>query len=65
MADVAKPGPGPLVVVRSLVYFIVFYVVTALYLVLGSWLLFGPRSWAMKGLELHGRTCVWLLGPIC
>ena len=37
------PGPGALVVVRSLVYFVVFYVVTALYLVFGSWLLFGPR----------------------
>lgn len=65
MADIAKPGPSPLVVVRSLIYFAVFYIVTALYLVLGSWLLLGPRRWAMKGLELHGRTCVWLLGLIC
>lgn len=54
-----------MVVVRSLIYFVVFYVVTALYLVLGSWLLIGPRSWAMKGLEVHGRTCVWLLRLIC
>lgn len=65
MADLAKPGPSPLVVIRSLIYFAVFYIVTALYLVLGSWLLLGPRRWAMKGLELHGRTCVWLLGLIC
>jgi len=65
MAETAKSGPGPLVIVRSLIYFVAFYVVTALYLVLGSWLLFGPRSWAMKGLELHGRTCVWLLRVIC
>lgn len=54
-----------MIVARSLVYFVVFYVVTALYLVLGSWLLVGPRSWAMKGLEVHGRTCVWLLRLIC
>jgi 1-acyl-sn-glycerol-3-phosphate acyltransferase len=54
-----------LVIVRSLVYFATFYIVTALYLVLGSWLLFGPRRWAMKGLELHGRTCVALLRIIC
>lgn len=65
MAEVAKSRPGALVVVRSLIYFVTFYVVTALYLVLGSWLLFGPRTWAMKGLELHGRTCVWLLRLIC
>jgi ABC-type ATPase involved in cell division len=60
MADPSKPGPGAMVIVRSLIYFATFYIVTALYLVLGSWLLFGPRPWAMKGLELHGRTCVAL-----
>jgi 1-acyl-sn-glycerol-3-phosphate acyltransferase len=65
MADPSKPGPGALVVIRSLIYAGVFYVVTALYLVLGSWLLIGPRRWAMKGLEVHGRTCVLLLGLIC
>jgi 1-acyl-sn-glycerol-3-phosphate acyltransferase len=58
-------GFRALVAVRSIIYTIVFYIVTALYVVLGSWLLFGPRSWAMKGLELHGRTCVWLLRVIC
>jgi len=63
--DQTLPRPGALVIARSLIYFVVFYVVTALYLVLGSWLLIGPRPWAMKGLEVHGRTCVWLLGLIC
>ncbi len=65
MAEPSKPGPGALVIVRSLIYAGVFYVVTALYLVLGSWLLIGPRRWAMKGLEVHGRTCVLLLRLIC
>jgi 1-acyl-sn-glycerol-3-phosphate acyltransferase len=65
MADLSKPGPGFLVIARSLTYSVVFYTVTALYLLLGSWLLFGPRPWAMKGLELHGRTCVVLLRLIC
>lgn len=65
MAEQLVPGPSTLVIVRSLIYFAAFYVVTALYLVLGSWLLLGPRPWAMKGLELHGRTCVWLLRLIC
>jgi len=50
---------------RSLVYAAAFYVTTALFLLLGSWLLLAPRSWAMAGLALHGRTCVWLLRVIC
>ncbi|MBA2125741.1 1-acyl-sn-glycerol-3-phosphate acyltransferase [Hyphomicrobium methylovorum] len=65
MADQTSQGPGAAVIIRSLVYGGVFYIVTALYLVLGSWLLLGPRAWAMKGLELHGRTAVWLLRLIC
>lgn len=51
--------------IRSALYTAVFYIITALYLVLGSWLLLGPRSWAMAGLAAHGRTAVWLLRIIC
>lgn len=51
-------------IVRSLAYAVVFYVTTALFLVLGSPLLLAPRSWAMAGLKLHGLTCVWLLRVI-
>ncbi len=50
--------------VRALVYVVVFYIVSVLFLVLGSWLLLCPRSWAMAGLAAHGRTCVWLLDRI-
>ena len=50
--------------VRALVYVVVFYIVSVLFLVLGSWLLLCPRSWAMAGLAAHGRTCVWLLDKI-
>lgn len=50
-----------LIVVRSVLFAVVFYLVTALFLLLGSWLLFAPRSWAMAGLRAHGVTCVWLL----
>ena len=49
---------------RSLLFAAAFYIVTALYLLLGSWLLLAPRSWAMQGLKLHGLTCVWLLKVI-
>ncbi|HZN30405.1 MAG TPA: lysophospholipid acyltransferase family protein, partial [Xanthobacteraceae bacterium] len=50
---------------RSLVYLVVFYVNTAVFLVLGSWLLLAPRRWAMEGLRLHGLASLWWLKVIC
>lgn len=49
---------------RSILFAVAFYLTTALFLLLGSWLLFAPRSWAMAGLRAHGLTCVWLLKSI-
>lgn len=49
---------------RSLAFAISFYAVTALFLILGSWLLLAPRAWAMAGLRAHARTCCWLLRVI-
>ncbi|MEM7775296.1 MAG: lysophospholipid acyltransferase family protein [Pseudomonadota bacterium] len=49
---------------RSLLFTIVFYVVTALFLILGSPLLAAPRAWAMVGLRAHARTVTWLLRVI-
>ena len=46
--------------IRSLVFNVVFYLATAVILLLGSPLLFGPRSWAMTGLRFHARVCLWL-----
>jgi 1-acyl-sn-glycerol-3-phosphate acyltransferase len=46
---------------RSLLFAAAFYVVTALFLLGGSWLLFAPRAWAMAGLRAHARACCWLL----
>lgn len=65
MADATVKKPGIAVAIRSLLYTAAFYVTTALFLFFGSWLLLAPRSWAMKGLEIHGRTCVALLRLIC
>ncbi len=65
MADPQPAKTGPLIVVRSLAYGLAFYVTTAVFLLLGSWLLLAPRRWAMAGLALHGRTCVALLKLIC
>lgn len=53
-----------MLLVRSYLFAIAFYVTTALFLVLGSWLLFGPRRWAMEGLRIHGIVSVWLLRVI-
>jgi 1-acyl-sn-glycerol-3-phosphate acyltransferase len=50
-----------MVLFRSIAFALAFYMVTALFLLLGSPLLLGPRRWAMAGLRLHGQTCVWLL----
>ncbi len=65
MAETSTQSPSLPVVVRSLTYALVFYVTTALFLLLGIWLLLAPRSWAMAGLAMHGRTCVALLRLIC
>ena len=46
---------------RSLLFAAAFYLVTALFLIGGSWLLLTPRAWAMVGLRAHARACCWLL----
>ncbi len=54
-----------MLLVRSLAFLVVFYVNTALFLALGSWLLLGPRRWAMEGLRLHGLASLWWMRVIC
>jgi 1-acyl-sn-glycerol-3-phosphate acyltransferase len=49
---------------RSLLFNLLFYVTTALFVVLGSPLLFGPRKWAMAALAVHSRFELWLLKAI-
>ncbi|MBI4723566.1 MAG: 1-acyl-sn-glycerol-3-phosphate acyltransferase [Rhodomicrobium sp.] len=51
--------------VRSALFYPILYINWALFLILGSWLLLGPRRWAMAGLAAHGRATVWLLRAIC
>jgi 1-acyl-sn-glycerol-3-phosphate acyltransferase len=46
---------------RSLLFNALFYVTTALFVVLGSPLLFGPRRWAMAAFAVHARTELYLL----
>lgn len=54
-----------MLVIRSLAFLLVFYVNTAVFLLLGSWLLLAPRRWAMEGLRLHGLASLWWLKVIC
>jgi 1-acyl-sn-glycerol-3-phosphate acyltransferase len=50
---------------RSLLFNILFYVTTTLFVVLGSPLFFAPRRWAMAALAVHGRFELWLLKIVC
>ncbi|WP_244500255.1 lysophospholipid acyltransferase family protein [Methyloceanibacter superfactus] len=54
-------SPAPVIMLRSILFALLFYVTTALFVVLGSPLLFAPRSWAMAALKVHARTELWLL----
>jgi 1-acyl-sn-glycerol-3-phosphate acyltransferase len=49
---------------RSLLFNVMFYVTTTLFVVIGSPLLFAPRSWAMAALAVHARFELWLLKVI-
>jgi 1-acyl-sn-glycerol-3-phosphate acyltransferase len=51
--------------VRSALFYPVLYINWAVFLIVGSWLLFAPRKWAMTGLAIHGRVTVWLMRVIC
>ncbi len=51
--------------IRSFLFNVAFYVATAVILIGGSPLLFGPRRWAMAGLRFHARVSLWLLRVIC
>jgi 1-acyl-sn-glycerol-3-phosphate acyltransferase len=50
---------------RSLIFNIIFYVNLALFLVIGSPLLFTPRKWAIRALQTWARSSIWLLRVIC
>ena len=49
---------------RSLLFNVLFYVTTTLFVVIGSPLLFAPRRWAMAAFAVHGRFELWLLKTI-
>ncbi|CAN1723117.1 1-acyl-sn-glycerol-3-phosphate acyltransferase [Hyphomicrobium sp. 1Nfss2.1] len=50
-----------MLLLRSLLFALLFYLSTAIFVVGGSFLLFGPRRWAMAGLKAHAIVSLWLL----
>ena len=54
-----------MIVLRSIIFNIVFYLNLALFLILGSWLFLCPRMWAIRGLQAWARSALWLLEFIC
>lgn len=51
--------------VRSVFFTLVLYFNWALFLIIGSPFLLGPRRWAMAGLRLHAVVSLWILKVIC
>lgn len=49
---------------RSILFGVLFYVTTALFIILGSPFLLTPRKWSMAALKVHARTELWLLKHI-
>lgn len=49
---------------RSILFNLLFYVTTTLFVVIGSPLLFAPRHWAMYALKVHARFELFLLRHI-
>jgi len=49
---------------RSLLFNVLFFVTTTLFVVIGSPFLFTPRSWAMAALKVHARFELFLLRVI-
>ena len=54
-----------MIVLRSIIFNIMFYLNLALFLILGSWLFLCPRIWAIRGLQAWARSSLWLLEFIC
>ncbi len=54
-----------MIVLRSIVFNVAFYVNLAFFLVLGSGFLLTPRKWSIRALQVWARSSLWLLRVIC
>jgi len=53
------PKPSAAIMMRSLVFNVVFYLNLIAFLVFGFWFLFMPRKWAIRALQAWARTSMW------
>ena len=44
---------------RSLLFNVIFYINLVVFLVLGFWFMFTPRSWSMAALKTWARSSLW------
>ncbi len=54
-----------MIMLRSIIFNILFYLNLALFLVLGFEFFFLPRKWAIRALQTWARSSIWLLRVIC
>ena len=54
-----------MIVLRSIIFNLIFYLNLVLFLVLGSWLLLCPRIWAIRALQVWAKSSLWWLEVIC
>ena len=66
-ADSPSGGPTARIalILRSLIFNLAFYLVTALFMVVCLPLLLMPRRWIMVPFRWHAQICCWLLGALC
>lgn len=61
----ARIGKPTMIFIRSLIFNVAFYTVMVLFLILASPVLLMPRIYAIRALQVWGRTANWLLTTIC
>ena len=52
-------GEFGVLVIRSLVFNLIFYINLVVFLVLGFWFMFTPRSWSIAALKMWARSSLW------
>jgi 1-acyl-sn-glycerol-3-phosphate acyltransferase len=53
------------IVLRSIIFNIAFYLNLTLFLVLGAEFLLTPRKWSVRALQVWARVSLWLLRVVC
>ncbi len=54
-----------MIVARSIIFNVLFYLVLVLFLLVGSPTLLLPRIYSIRALQLWGRVSIWMLRVIC